>query len=94
MQAKELIKLSRSLFGGTGRTRREKPGRKGKYKTRHMESTVKEHTNLERENDPQKTLSKFSDCYTSEDSLLDNPARSQTECKKKKKRRRLQLQSL
>lgn len=66
--------------------RREKPGGKGKYKTHYVESTVKAHANLERENDPQKTLSKISDCYTSEDSLLDNPARSQTEHKKRKKR--------
>lgn len=66
--------------------RKEKPCGKGKYKTHHMESTVEQHTNLERGNEPQKTLSKFSDCYTSEDSLLDNAARSQTERKKKKKK--------
>lgn len=78
MQVKELIKVSGSPFGETERMRREKLGGKGKYKTCHMESTAGEHTNLERQNDPQKTLSKFSDCYASEDSLLDNPERSQT----------------
>ncbi|XP_054666629.1 E3 ubiquitin-protein ligase Topors [Grus americana] len=79
---------SRTPSGGTDRMKSEKPGGKRKYKTRHLESAFKETTSLERENDPKKTSSKFSDCYKSEDSLSDNRASSETKRKKKKKKMR------
>lgn len=64
----------------------EKPGGKRKYKTRHLESAFMESTNLERESDPKKTFSEFSDCYKNEDSLSDNRASSDIKHKKKKKK--------
>ncbi|XP_013812999.2 E3 ubiquitin-protein ligase Topors isoform X3 [Apteryx mantelli] len=79
---------SRTPSGGTDRMKSEKPGGKRKYKTRHLETAVKESTVLEKENDPKKTLSKFSDCYKNEDSLSDNRASSETKHKKKKKKTR------
>lgn len=66
----------------------EKPGGKRKYKTRHLENTLMESTSVERENDPKKTVSKFSDCYKNEDSHSDNRATSETKRKKKKKKMR------
>ncbi|XP_010280561.1 PREDICTED: E3 ubiquitin-protein ligase Topors-like [Phaethon lepturus] len=79
---------SRTPSGGTDRMKSEKPGGKRKYKTRHLENALMESTSLERENDPKKTLSKFSDCYKNEDSLSDNRASSETKRKKKKKKTR------
>ncbi|XP_035169849.1 E3 ubiquitin-protein ligase Topors-like [Oxyura jamaicensis] len=79
---------SRTPPGGADRTKSEKPSGKRKYKTRHLESAVKESTSLERENDHKKSLSKFSDCYKNEDSLSDNRASSETKRKKKKKKMR------
>ncbi|XP_035166694.1 E3 ubiquitin-protein ligase Topors-like [Oxyura jamaicensis] len=79
---------SRTPPGGADRTKSEKPSGKRKYKTRHLESAVKESTSLERENDHKKSLSKFSDCYKNEDSLSDNRASSETKHKKKKKKMR------
>nr|XP_010304935.1 PREDICTED: E3 ubiquitin-protein ligase Topors [Balearica regulorum gibbericeps] len=79
---------SRTPSGGTDRMKSEKPGGKRKYKTRHLESAFTETTSLERENDPKKTSSKFSDCYRSEDSLSDNRASSETKRKKKRKKMR------
>lgn len=66
----------------------EKPGGKRKYKTRHLENAFTESTNLERESDPKKTFSKFSDCYKNEDTLSDNRAGSDIKHKKKKKKMR------
>lgn len=77
---------SRTPSGGTDRMKSEKPGGKRKYKTRHLENTLTESTSPERDNDPKKTSSKFSDCYRNEDSLSDNPASSETKHKKKKKK--------
>ncbi|XP_035420468.2 E3 ubiquitin-protein ligase Topors [Cygnus atratus] len=74
--------------GGADRTKSEKPGGKRKYKTRHLESAVKESTSLERENDHKKNFSKLSDCYKNEDSLSDNQASSETKHKKKRKKMR------
>ncbi|KAM6392256.1 E3 ubiquitin-protein ligase Topors [Rhynochetos jubatus] len=79
---------SRTPSGGTDRMKSEKPGGKRKYKTRHLENALMESTSLERENDPKKTFSKFSDCYKNEDSLSDHRANSETKRKKKKKRMR------
>ncbi|KAM6302246.1 E3 ubiquitin-protein ligase Topors-like [Podargus strigoides] len=79
---------SRTHSGGTDRMKTEKPGGKRKYKTRHLENAFMESTSLERENDPKKTFSKFSDCYKNEDSLSDNRASSETKRKKKKKKMR------
>ncbi|KFR06380.1 E3 ubiquitin-protein ligase Topors, partial [Nipponia nippon] len=79
---------SRTPSGGTDRMKSEKPGGKRKYKTRHLENAFMESTSLERENDPKKTFSKFSDCYRNEDSLSDNRASSETKHKKKKKKLR------
>ncbi|XP_071586570.1 E3 ubiquitin-protein ligase Topors isoform X1 [Heliangelus exortis] len=79
---------SRTPSGGTDRMKTEKPGGKRKYKTRHLENTFMESTSLERENDPKKTSSKFSDCCKNEDSLSDNRASSETKRKKKKKKMR------
>ncbi|KAJ7423843.1 hypothetical protein BTVI_08533 [Pitangus sulphuratus] len=66
----------------------EKPGGKRKYKTRHLENAFTESTSLERENDPKKTSSKFSDCCKNEDSLSDNRASNETKRKKRKKKMR------
>ncbi|XP_010154857.1 PREDICTED: E3 ubiquitin-protein ligase Topors [Eurypyga helias] len=79
---------SRTPSGGTDRTKSEKPGGKRKYKTRHLENALTESTSLERENDPKKTFSKFSECYKNEDSLSDHRANSETKRKKKKKKMR------
>ncbi|XP_056181363.1 E3 ubiquitin-protein ligase Topors [Falco biarmicus] len=79
---------SRTPSGGTDRMKSEKPGGKRKYKTRHLENAFVESTSLERENDPKKTFSKFSDCYKNEDSLSDNRGSSETKHKKKKKKMR------
>ncbi|KAM6226273.1 E3 ubiquitin-protein ligase Topors isoform 2-T2 [Spheniscus humboldti] len=79
---------SRTPSGGTDRMKSEKPGGKRKYKTRHLENAFVESTSLERDNDPKKTSSKFSDCYKNEDSLSDNRASSETKHKKKKKKMR------
>ncbi|XP_052634101.1 E3 ubiquitin-protein ligase Topors [Harpia harpyja] len=79
---------SRTPSEGTDRMKSEKPGGKRKYKTRHLENAFMESTSLERENDPKKTVSKFSDCYKNEDSLSDNRASSETKRKKKKKKMR------
>ncbi|XP_010017629.1 PREDICTED: E3 ubiquitin-protein ligase Topors [Nestor notabilis] len=79
---------SRTPPGGTERMKSEKPGGKRKYKTRHLENAFTESTNLERESDPKKTFSKFSNCYKNEDSLSDNRASSDVKHKKKKKRMR------
>ncbi|XP_075267815.1 E3 ubiquitin-protein ligase Topors-like [Opisthocomus hoazin] len=79
---------SRTPSGGTNRTKSGKPGGKRKYKTRHLENAFVESTSLERENDPEKTFSKFSDCYKNEDSLSDNRASSETKRKKKTKKMR------
>ncbi|NXP56789.1 TOPRS ligase, partial [Heliornis fulica] len=70
----------------TDTIKREKPGGKRKYKTRHLENAVTEAPRLERENDPKKTSSKFSDCYKSGDSFSDSQTSSETKCKKKKKK--------
>ncbi|XP_009894172.1 PREDICTED: E3 ubiquitin-protein ligase Topors [Charadrius vociferus] len=77
---------SRTPSGGTDRMKSEKPGGKRKYKTRHLENTFMESTSVERENDPKKTVSKFSDCYKNEDSHSDNRATGETKHKKKKKK--------
>ncbi|XP_059689803.1 E3 ubiquitin-protein ligase Topors isoform X1 [Gavia stellata] len=77
---------SRTPSGGTDRMKSEKPGGKRKYKTRHLENAFMGSTSLERENDPKKTFSKFSDCCKNEDSLSDNRASSETKRKKKKKK--------
>ncbi|XP_074712115.1 E3 ubiquitin-protein ligase Topors [Strix uralensis] len=77
---------SRTPSGGTDRMKSEKPGGKRKYKTRHLENASMESTSLERENEPKKTSSKFSDCFKNEDSLSDNRASSETKRKKKKKK--------
>ncbi|XP_061213727.1 E3 ubiquitin-protein ligase Topors [Neopsephotus bourkii] len=79
---------SRTPPRGTERMKSEKPGGKRKYKTRHLENTFTESTNLERESDPKKTFSKFSDYYKNEDSLSDSQAGSDIKHKKKKKKRR------
>ncbi|KFQ21394.1 E3 ubiquitin-protein ligase Topors, partial [Mesitornis unicolor] len=79
---------SRTPSGGTDIMKSEKPGGKRKYKTRHLENAFMESTSLERESDPKKTSSKFSDCYKNEDSLSDNQASSETKRKKKKKKMR------
>ncbi|KFP98687.1 E3 ubiquitin-protein ligase Topors, partial [Leptosomus discolor] len=79
---------SRTPSGGTDRMKSEKPGGKRKYKTRHLENAFMESTSLERENEPKKTFSKFSDCYKNEDSLSDNRTSSETKRKKKKKKMR------
>ncbi|KAM4638123.1 E3 ubiquitin-protein ligase Topors isoform 2-T2 [Amazona ochrocephala] len=79
---------SRTPPRGTERMKSEKPGGKRKYKTRHLENAFTESTNLERESDPKKPFSKFSDCYKNEDSLSDNRAGSDIKHKKKKKKMR------
>ncbi|XP_062460519.1 E3 ubiquitin-protein ligase Topors [Pezoporus occidentalis] len=79
---------SRTPPRGTERLKSEKPGGKRKYKTRHLENTFTESTNLERESDPKKTFSKFSDCYKNEDSFSDSRAGSDIKHKKKKKKMR------
>ncbi|KAM6230180.1 E3 ubiquitin-protein ligase Topors [Porphyrio hochstetteri] len=76
------------VSGGTERMKKEKPGGKRKYKTRHLENAFTEGTSLERVKEPKKTSSKFSDCYKSEDSFSDSRASSETKHKKKKKRLR------
>lgn len=93
MQVKKLVEVSRSPFGETERMRRERPGGKRKYKTRHMESTIGKHTNLERQNDPRKTLSKFSDCYESENSLFRQSRKESDSVRKKEWGVRVQRES-
>ncbi|KFV42255.1 E3 ubiquitin-protein ligase Topors, partial [Tyto alba] len=79
---------SRTPSGETDRMKNEKPGGKRKYKTRHLENVSIESPSLERQNNPKKTFSKFSDCYKNDDSLSDNRASSETKHKKKKKKMR------
>ncbi|XP_012986015.2 E3 ubiquitin-protein ligase Topors isoform X2 [Melopsittacus undulatus] len=79
---------SRTPPRGTERMKSEKPGGKRKYKTRHLENTFTESTNLERESDPEKTVSKFSDCYKNEYSFSDSRVGSNIKHKKKKKKMR------
>ncbi|XP_042643969.1 E3 ubiquitin-protein ligase Topors [Tyto alba] len=79
---------SRTPSGETDRMKNEKPGGKRKYKTRHLENVSMESPSLERQNNPKKTFSKFSDCYKNDDSLSDNRASSETKHKKKKKKMR------
>ncbi|XP_017671923.1 PREDICTED: E3 ubiquitin-protein ligase Topors isoform X1 [Lepidothrix coronata] len=79
---------SRTPSGGTDRMKSEKPGGKRKYKTRHLENAFTESISLERENDPKKTSSKFSDCCKNEDSPSDNRAGNESKRKKRKKKLR------
>ncbi|NXL85271.1 TOPRS ligase, partial [Alectura lathami] len=79
---------SRTPSGGADRMKREKPGGKRKYKTRHLENAGKESTSLGRENDPKRTFSKFDACHKTEGSLSDKRAGSETKHRKKKKRMR------
>uniref|UniRef100_A0A669QKP9 RING-type E3 ubiquitin transferase n=1 Tax=Phasianus colchicus TaxID=9054 RepID=A0A669QKP9_PHACC len=63
------------------RTRSEKPGGKRKRKTRHLESTEKGSTSMEKKHSPPT----FSDCYKNKGSLSDNQESSETKHEEKNK---------